>query len=120
MAKFDFDVMTFSPLTLSEYKQRYRASIKVDFDVDKIFGVIPGIVFPRATHPLNLTWDEEIQVVTKGSSPALVRLPAFIVDGSIFLLDGHHRMIELKPRWVVLDTLHIEDTGHLEHLIRGR
>lgn len=117
---FNFDVITFEPLTLDEYKQRYRASIKVDFDVDKVFGVTPGVVFPRANHSLNLTWDEEIQVVTKGSTPALVRLPALIIDGSLFLLDGHHRMTELKPRWVVLDTLHLEDTAHLEHLIRGR
>ncbi|KKN44111.1 hypothetical protein LCGC14_0696380 [marine sediment metagenome] len=117
---FNFDVITFEPLTLDEYKQRYRASIKVDFDVDKVFGVTPGVVFPRANHSLNLTWDEEIQVVTKGSVPAVVRLPALIIDGSLFLLDGHHRMTELKPRWVVLDTLHLEDAAHLKHLTRGR
>lgn len=118
--KLDFDVITFEPLTLEEYKQRYRASIRVPFDVDKVFGVVPGIVFLKDKHTLHLTWNEEIQVVTTGSHSALVRLPALIVHGNLFLLDGHHRMTELYPRWVVLDTLHIIDAAHLEHLIRGR
>lgn len=119
MANLDFNTIRFGPLSLDEYKKRYRASIRVDFDVDKVRGIQPGMVMPNATHPLNLTWSKEPKVVYKGSTSALVRLPAMIVDGEIYILDGHHRLIELQPRWVVLDTLHFEEEHlHLyKHLI---
>ena len=120
--ELDFNTIKFHPLGLDEYKKRYRASIRVDFDVDKVSGVEPGLVLPRADHPLKLAWNEEPQVVTKGAAPALVRLPALIVEGEIWILDGHHRLCDLKPRWVVLDTLHLTDEySHLyENLTKGR
>jgi len=112
--RFYFDLISFSPLPLQEYKQRYRSSIRVDFKLDNVIGVAPGIVFPHQNIPLNLTWDESIKVVTKGSNSILVRLPALIVDGELFILDGHHRLVDLKPRWIVLDTLHMPD--NLKHM----
>ncbi len=122
MANLDFNTIKFNPLTLDEYKRRYRACIRVDFDVDNVYGVVPGMVMPSVSQPLNLTWSKESRMVHKGSASALVRLPAMIVDGEIYILDGHHRLMELQPRWVVLDTLHLMDEhAHLyEHLIKGR
>ena len=122
MAELDFNTLKFHSLDLDEYKKRYRASIRVDFDVDRVSGIQPGMVFPKADHPLNLTWNKEPRVIHKGSASALVRLPALIVDGEIYILDGHHRLVDLQPRWVLLDTLHLTDehTHLYEHLISGR
>ena len=95
-----------------EWRKRYKHWIRTMFEPSKKLRRTPkvGLLLASSTTKMYLPhykhggWQDGIPVQIKnGSNLVLVRLPAVKIGDRFLLLDGVHRMKELKPAMVLLD-----------------
>lgn len=111
MTGLSFDSLTFRPMTLQEWKRRYRGVIRISCSLKRIMKAVPGLHLATKQTRMYLVhydhgdWrDGTPQRVSVGTTPMLVRIPAIKVGNAFLLIDGCHRM-KMNPAFVVLDYL---------------
>jgi hypothetical protein len=109
----DFDTLTFRPMTLRQWKQRYQGVIRISCSLMRIRKALPGLHLATKQTKMYLVqydkgdWRDGIpQKVSVGTTPMLVRVPAIKVGKAFLLIDGCHRL-KTGPAFVVLDYLDV-------------
>ncbi len=108
----DFDCLTFKPMTLAQWKTRYRGAIRISCSLTRVkTATVKLILADKQTtfyrvHYDKGDWRDGVPKTAKiGTTPMLVRLPAIQVGkNQHLLLDGNHR-IQAGPAFVILDVL---------------
>lgn len=101
--------MDFAPLSWEEWATRYKRHIRVFAQTARLKHK-PKVGLSVASGPIYIPWydtgdwiDGKPKSVTVGTTTRLVRLPALSVGGRFLVLDGVHRLTELRPAFVLLD-----------------
>ena len=108
----DFDCLTFKPMTLAQWKTRYRGAIRIQCSLKRITKATVTLTLADKQTTFHLVhyekgdWRDGVPKTARiGMTPMLVRLPAIQVGKNQYLLlDGNHR-IQAGPAFVVLDVL---------------
>ena len=111
MTAVSFQWAEFQPLTWKQFLREYRTSIGPQVVWGKIRFPRVGMTLALDGVPaLHLPWyhggdwrDGVPRVVARGKACAIIRIPAVKVREKLLVLDGCHRLTELKPRMVVVD-----------------
>lgn len=113
MTTIDFDSLTFRPMTLRQWKQRYEGAIRISCSLKRIKKAVPGLhIATKQTTMFIVHYDKgdwrdgTPQKVSAGTTPMLVRVPAIKIGNAFLLIDGCHRM-KVGPAFVVLDYLDV-------------
>ncbi len=119
-----FDLIDFTPFSFKEWKKRYQSDIRTAVKWDGIKRGKCGLIVANKDTKMYLPWyngkhwmDGEPQRVEIGNKLRLVRLPALKVKDEYLILDGCHRMTELKPMLVLLDWL---ETPNMRYFVEMR
>lgn len=107
----DFDVIRMKSLTWKQFMRRYSGSIRANTsNWRKINSPEMGLCLVDSNTKLNLIWykggdwrDGKPIKWRIGTEHCIVRIPAVLVDGVFVVLDGCHRLTELKPSVVFVD-----------------
>lgn len=107
-----WDSIQMEPYTFEQWKQVYKSKIRVGWKVDALENVRCGLIRAEKTTKLYAPWydngnwmDGKPRRLSLGDKNTVVRLPALRVDGKYLILDGNHRINELRPNTVFLDYL---------------
>lgn len=116
MAERGTVTLLFKKMDWNEFKLTYKKDVRVIFFWDKIKNPKTGITFADQSTDIflpkytNGDWtDGEPISVVMGKGGALVRIPAIKVREGYFVLDGVHRLLELKPRYIVIDWIELSE-----------
>lgn len=105
----------FKKLTWAAFKAEYRTAVQPKVEWGRIRNPKMGLSMQvDGDFALYMPWytggdwrDGEPRLVPKGSATALVRVPAVLTgNGKLLVLDGCHRLTQLRPRVVVVDWFH--------------
>ena len=129
MNDIHFSLISFKKLSWKLFKKIYLSSIRVNSDVAKITPVKLEVILADDKMKLFGVWyskgswrDGKQKKLKIGSKNILVRLPAFRIKGSdnILVVDGMHRVADLKPKMIVLDlvTIRKSDAIFINDMIR--
>lgn len=115
MNKIALDLLEFEPYSsMTEWFKRYGSSVRVKANVA---GWTPYCGMEIMTHKTEawLPWyrggdytNGKPVRAKLGKAPAICRLPAVKLCGRFLLLDGCHRLVQVKPRFILLDYLKAE------------
>jgi hypothetical protein len=107
----DFDALQLSLMNWGRFVQRYKGVIRADIVWDKISKPTMGLVLLTTGAKVDIVWymkgdwrDGKPRTISVGENTAIIRVPAVKKrDGQLLLLDGCHRLTELKPAVVIVD-----------------
>ena len=108
-----FDVMDFEPLTWADWKFRYQRHIRVWCEPERMkYEPKVGLMVAMPYHRIYLPWyerggwqDGKPRFVKPGLSPRMIRIPVVLAGGKILALDGAHRLTQLDPAIVLMDSV---------------
>jgi len=109
------DVIEFKKLSYESFKEVYKDDIRISIDFKKIKDASTDIRLVEDKDLLYMPWynkgswvDGNIRTIKHGNNLILVRLPTVKIENNkFFILDGCHRLIELKPGLIILDVLYL-------------
>lgn len=105
-----FDLLQFYPLSWAGFLRRYVGAVQCMVVWDRIKKPRMGLTVLQPGEQVDLVWyrdgdwrDGEPRKAKTGNMPALARLPAVKLGKRFLVLDGCHRLSEVKPAFVLLD-----------------
>ena len=111
-AQIKFSVLDFCPLTWKEWKVWYKSDIRVSVRWEKLKKAKVGLALADAGTVMFLPWyagganwldDKPPLRAHVGNKDCIVRVPALKLKKGYLILDGCHRITELKPKLIYLD-----------------
>jgi len=110
----------FSKLDWEDWKLQYLNNIRLIAVIKKFKNIETGIFsaekdtkmyIPRYGENKSSFWisclSKKPQKIKLGKNLALVRLPAIKIKDCFFILDGVHRLLEIKPKFIILDYIQL-------------
>lgn len=105
-----FDYIEFKGINYQQWKQRYKSSIRISIELGKIKRPKTGFLVADEKTNLKLCWykkgnyrDGEIKKASIGNKNVLIRIPAIKINDEYLVIDGCHRLTQLKPRFILID-----------------
>lgn len=117
MNSFTFDCIELEPYeSYQKWLRRYKGSIRTNVSWKDIKKAKVGFHIAHEATKLVFPWyedgkgyrDGEPKIYHIGLKPVLLRVPALKLDINYLILDGCHRISEMEPRWLILDTIEAE------------
>lgn len=109
-----FDLLQFEPLTKKKWIERYRSSIRVICNPKKCTKATCELLPMTEKMEVYGVWysggnfmDGKPKRLKLGNSLTLARIPAIGFGNRYLIVNGMHRMTDIKPRWVLLDVLRL-------------
>lgn len=114
-----FDLIHFKKLNFKEWKFRYLSDIRIGILWKNLKDVNVGILLVK-NHQIYLpkygkdkSWMNGKPIkVNEGKRLILVRLPAIRIKNKYLILDGYHRLKNLKPKLIILDYLRLSQSQY--------
>lgn len=107
-------LLDLSPMTWLQWKVSYLPGIRVCHALTRLKNPKPQAHVATSKSKIRYPWykkgdwmDGRYRMFELGKSPVLWRGPAILYEGTFLILDGCHRLSDLKPSMVVLDYLKI-------------